>query len=46
MKNLLAIATISLLTFSASAVNMVWGTASAIKFDGSNLKEDTSVTGY
>ena len=30
----------------ASAVSMKWGTASAIKFDGSNLKSDETVTGY
>ena len=46
MKKLLAVAADALVAGSASAVNMNWGTASAIKFNGSNLKSDDTVTGY
>ncbi len=46
MKKLLTLAAIALVAGSASAVNMMWTTASAIKFDGSNLKSDGNVTGY
>ncbi len=46
MKKLLTIAAITLVVGAASAVTMDWGTAAAIKFNGSNLKSDTGVTGY
>ena len=46
MKKQLAIVALALMAFSASAVNMVWGSATAIKFNGTNLKEDTTVIGY
>ena len=46
MKKLLALAAIALVAGSASAVTMNWQTATAIKFDGSNLKSDNNVVGY
>ena len=46
MKKLLTIAAITLVVGAASAVTMDWGTAAAIKFNGSNLKSDAGVTGY
>ena len=46
MKNLLSIAAIALVAGVASAVNLSWGTASAVQFNGSNLKSNDGVTGY
>ena len=46
MKKLLTIAAIALVAGAASAVNMSWGTDAAVKFNGSNLKSDSGVTGY
>ncbi len=45
MKKLLTIAAIALVAGAASAVTMQWGT-DAVKFNGSNLKSETKVTGY
>jgi len=46
MKKLLTIAVIAFVAGAASAVTMQWGTASAVKFNGSNLKSNSGVTGY
>lgn len=46
MKKFLTLALAVGLAGMASAVSMKWSTASAIKFNGSNLKSDGTVTGY
>ena len=46
MKKLLSLGMAVVLASAASAVTMNWSSASAIKFDGSNLKSDATVTGY
>ncbi len=46
MKKLLYAGLAVTLAGAASAVTMQWASASAIKFNGSNLKSDTTVTGY
>ena len=46
MKKTLALALAIGLVGMASAVTMNWASATAIKFDGSNLKNNSSVTGY
>ncbi len=46
MKKLLTLSLAVGFAGMASAVSMQWGSASAIKFDGSNLKSDATVTGY
>ena len=46
MKKTILIALFAALATSASAVTLSWNTATAIKFDGANLKSDNGVTGY
>ena len=43
---LLAFALFAVLSGSASAVSFAWSSATAIKYDGSNLKNASDVTGY
>ena len=46
MKKFLTLALAVGLAGVASAVTMSWGTATAVKFNDSNLKSDNTVTGY
>ena len=46
MKKILSLGLAVGLVGMASAVTMQWASATAIQFDGSNLKSDTTVTGY
>ena len=47
MKTLIAtIATVLMTVSSASALSFTWASSTAIKFDGTNLKSSSAVTGY
>ena len=46
MKKTILTALVCALASSASAVTLSWASATAMKFDGANLKSDTSVSGY
>ena len=46
MKKTILAALLCAITTSASAVTLSWASATAMKFDGSNLKSDTGVSGY
>lgn len=45
-KTIATLAVFASLLTSASALSFNWGSSAAIKFDGSNLKNDETVTGY
>lgn len=45
-KAILTLTAIFAFTMSASAVSFTWASSTAIKFDGSNLKSVSTVTGY